>query len=377
MGGATVAPPTSRPRLVLVLPAFEQGGAERVLLAVGSTLAERGVDVTLVVLRGDAPKTMLTTLALRARDPLTAARRLARVYRALGATAVLATLVAANAIAVAAARLLPRGSRPRVVVREANTLPLAFDYRSRPERVVASAVARLAYPRADAIVAVSDGAADALARFLSLPRARVHAIPNPAWVPQKHAELTHPFATSSGHLLVGAGRLVPKKGFDVLLRAFATLPEGRLVILGEGPERDRLEALARGLGVRERVALPGFVEDPFAWLARADVFVLSSYAEGMPNVLLQAIASGCPVVSTDCPSGPREILGDDAPFLVPPGDPTALGRALAEALAMPRETMSARSTARAQRFALPRVTSSYAEVLGLDATPASVPSSRS
>lgn len=384
--GATVAPcdRARAPRLVLVLPTFDQGGAERVLVAIGRELAGRGVDVRLVFLGDEARVPAGATFpvqALGARAPLIAIPRLARVYRERRPDAVLATLVGANAIAVAAARLVPRASRPRVIVREANTLPIALDYRPFVERTLARAVARFAYPRADGIVAVSDAAADALARFLPLPRARVHAIPNPAWAParQKHAELTHPFAarTSTAPLLVAAGRLVPKKGFDVLLRAFATLADGALVILGEGPERGRLEALARALGVDARVAFPGFVDDPFPWFARADLFVLSSYAEGMPNVLLQAIASGCPVVSTDCPSGPREILGDDAPFLVPPGDPVALGRALAGALALPRADLAAVATARAERFALPRITSAYAEVLGLDAATASVSSSPS
>lgn len=392
MTGATVAPCDHQraPRLVLVLPTFEQGGAERVLVTIGDVLAERGIEVTLVLLGAAAAvpaASSIATFALGANDPLTATRRLARLLRQRRPNAVLATLVGANAIAVAAARLLPRASRPRVVVREANTLPLAFRYRPFAERTVASAVARIAYPRADGIVAVSEDAADALARFLQLPRSRVHAIPNPAWVPppkhQKHAELTHPFVVSParpGPLLVAAGRLVPKKGFDVLLRALATLGKDcRLVVLGEGPERGGLEALARTLGVADRVDFPGFTDDPFAWFARADLFVLSSYAEGMPNVLLQAITSGCPVVSTDCPSGPREILGDDAPFLVPPGDPVALGRALAEALTLPRAVLAARSAravAAAERFTLPRVASAYAEVLGLDATVASVSFSR-
>ena len=366
---------------MLVLPTFDQGGAERVLVAVGNELADRGVSVRLVFLGGEArvpAGVAFPVQALGARDPLSAIRRLARVYRERRPDAVLATLVGANAIAVAAARLLPRGARPRVIVREANTLPIALDYRPFVERTLARAVARIAYPRADGIVAVSEAAADALGRFLPLPRDRVRAIPNPAWAPprQKHAELTHPFATRAP-LLVAAGRLVPKKGFDVLVRAFATLAGGHLVVLGEGPERGRLEALARALGVEARVAFPGFVDDPFAWFARADLFVLSSYAEGMPNVLLQAIASGCPVVSTDCPSGPREILGDHAPFLIPPNDPATLTRAITETLSFPRTKLTTRVTTRIERFALPRVASAYAEVLGLDVAAASVSSSPS
>jgi glycosyltransferase involved in cell wall biosynthesis len=164
---------------------------------------------------------------------------------------------------------------------------------------------------------------------------------------------------------IAAGRLVKKKGFDVLLDALARTRrrrEVRLVILGEGPERSTLESRVAALGLRDVVALPGFVENPLAWFARADLFVLSSFAEGMPNAMLQAMAAGCPVVATDCPSGPREILEDGRwGTLVPPGDAGALAEAIAFALGSPRARSDSR--ARAAAFGIDAIAEQYAGLL--------------
>jgi glycosyltransferase involved in cell wall biosynthesis len=131
---------------------------------------------------------------------------------------------------------------------------------------------------------------------------------------------------------MGIGRLAPKKDFPTLLRAFAEIRgkyRARLMILGEGPARGELEALVRELDLEADVALPGFVENPYAYLARANLFVLSSRWEGLPTVLIEAMFCGVPVVATDCPSGPREILGGGRyGTLVPVGDMDALTHAM-------------------------------------------------
>jgi glycosyltransferase involved in cell wall biosynthesis len=152
--------------------------------------------------------------------------------------------------------------------------------------------------------------------------------------------IDHPwFAEGAPPVILGVGKLKPQKDFATLLRAFATLRAGRaarLVILGEGEQRGELEALAQNLGIAADVALPGFVDNPFPYMARASLFVLSSRFEGLPGVLIQALACGCPAVSTDCPSGPAEILeGGRYGPLVPVGDAEGLARAMAETLAAP------------------------------------------
>jgi glycosyltransferase involved in cell wall biosynthesis len=152
-------------------------------------------------------------------------------------------------------------------------------------------------------------------------------------------------------IILGVGRLAGLKDFPTLLRAFARLRArrpARLVILGDGPHRRRLAWLARRLGLAADVDLAGWAANPYAFYAAADLFVLSSRAEGLPNALLEAMACGCPVVSTDCPSGPREILdgGRLAP-LVPVGDPAALAEAIDRALATPPDRAALQRRARA------------------------------
>ena len=161
------------------------------------------------------------------------------------------------------------------------------------------------------------------------------------------------------------GRLEPAKDYATLLRAFARLSAerpARLIILGEGRQRETLTALARELGVAERVDLHGDVANPFPFLACADLYVLSSAYEGCPNALMEAMACGCRVVSTDCPSGPRELLQDGAIGpLAPVGDADALAAAMESQLAEP--PAPERVKARAAEYDLPSVVQRYLEIL--------------
>jgi len=210
------------------------------------------------------------------------------------------------------------------------------------------------YPRADAVIAVSQGVADDLVAAVNLPPERVTAVYNPVVGPdiaEKAAQpIDHPwFAEGAPPVVLGVGKLKPQKDFTTLLHAFAKLRAqrpARLVILGEGEQRGELEQLAQTLGIGGDVALPGFVENPFPYMARASLFVLSSRFEGLPGVLIQALACGCPSVSTDCPSGPAEIL-DNGRYgpLVAVGDAEGLAQAMADTLAapLPKEVLRERA----------------------------------
>jgi glycosyltransferase involved in cell wall biosynthesis len=176
-------------------------------------------------------------------------------------------------------------------------------------------------------------------------------------------------------VILGVGKLERQKDFPTLLRAFARLRvEGpfRLAILGEGPQRDQLERLARDLAISGDVLLPGFQMNPFAWLARAAVFVLSSAWEGASNALMEALACGCPSVSTDCFSGPSETLdaGRYGP-LVPVGDDRALAEAIAHVMRSPQDR--ARLMARAEVFSVDRAATAYLDVLSRVAAPRQAP----
>ena len=195
-------------------------------------------------------------------------------------------------------------------------------------------------------------------RFTGVSPEKVRTIYNPVVTEdlavQAQAPLAHPWfdvdASERIPVVLAAGRLTGQKDYPTLLRAFKEVRNqrpARLMILGEGQQRSALEALVKDLGIQEDVSLPGFVDNPFAYMARADLFVLSSAWEGLPGVLIQAMACGCPVVSTDCPSGPREILeGGTYGPLVEVGDARGLAEAMLSTLesSVPPPQLKARAS---------------------------------
>ena len=203
---------------------------------------------------------------------------------------------------------------------------------------------RFLLPYAHRVVAISDGLVDSLSQGLSLPPNRIVRIYNPVVSDTLHilARERPPhcwFDPGGPPVLLAVGRLAPAKDYPTLLRAFRILTRNRplrLVVLGEGDQRQRLEALVSDLGLRSKVCFLGWVANPYAYMSNASAFVLSSKFEGLGNVLIEALACGCPVVATDCPSGPREILnGGEYGALVPVGDHVALAAAINKVLTYP------------------------------------------
>jgi len=232
---------------------------------------------------------------------------------------------------------------------------------------------RWLYPQADAIVAISHGVADDLVTRVGVRRDRITVIHNPVDIAGAGAlaaePLDHPwFAPGEPPVVLAAGRLVAQKDFFTMLDAFARVRARRpvrLVVLGDGPLRAALRTRAETLGVAADAAFPGFAANPFRFMARAGVFALSSRWEGFGVVLVEALACGCPVVSTDCPSGPAEILEHGRwGALVPVGDPARLAEALAAALDDPEDADARRR--RAADFAPERALPAYAQVLGVE-----------
>ena len=197
-------------------------------------------------------------------------------------------------------------------------------------------------------------------------RAAVTTINNPVVTPDlirlAEEEPDHPWFSDGGPpVVLSAGRLTGQKDFPTLVEAFRRVlakQSCRLLILGEGPMRGELESRVRALGLDGRVSLPGWIENPYAYMARSALFVLSSRHEGFPGVLVQALACGCPAVSTDCPFGPAEILEDSA-LLAPVGDPEALAGVMLRALAAPEEEGTAARRAKAARFSAERAVEGY------------------
>lgn len=333
-----------RPDLAIFVPSMRGGGAERAMLKLATALAEDGVRLDLVLARAEGPYLSavpdgVPVVDLGAPRVLAALPALARYLRRARPPVLLSTLDYANIVAVWARAV--SGTRPRLVVNEQNTLSRVAAHAATRRGRLVPRLARSAYRRTDAVTAVSAGVADDLVRHVGVPREKVHVVHNPVVTPELLARAAEPlddawFAAGAPPVILAVGRLNRQKDYPTLLHAFAelrALRPARLLVLGEGPLRGELETRARDLGVADDVRLPGFVDNPFSRMRHCAAYAMSSLWEGLPTVLIEALACGARVVSTDCPSGPREILAEGRfGRLVPMSDPPALARALAATL---------------------------------------------
>jgi glycosyltransferase involved in cell wall biosynthesis len=347
------------------------------MLSLAQGFSARGFAVDLVLAQAEGPYldqvpesvrlVELNARHRRARRTLASLPALVRYLRREEPEALLSALNRANLAAVWAWRLARVPGR--VVISEQNTFSSWLQKLSKRRAWLMLRLVRRFYPWADAITAVSEGVADDLAQVVGLPRDRVEVIHNPGVTPElcekAQAPLDHPwFQPGQPPVVLAVGSLTVQKDFPTLIRAVAQVQENRpvrLLILGEGQDRPALEAQVRELGLEQSISLPGFVANPYAYMTCASVFVLSSRWEGLPTVLMEALFCGTPVVATDCPSGPREILRDGQyGRLVPVGDVIALARAI--------ETTLDDKTARPPReswhpFELETVVDQYAAIL--------------
>ncbi|GGB95319.1 glycosyl transferase [Novosphingobium endophyticum] len=332
-----------RKRAVFIINSLAGGGAERImttLLRASGPWRDR-YDISLVLLdreRGAYPvPDWVDVIEFDSRHRLLpGVLALRRLLAELRPEVTLSFLTRANVSNIAATW----GTQTTCIISERVNSSAHFGGRMRA--LASKLLLRLSYPRADHVIAVSDGVAQDLVRNFAVRSNRISIIPNPvdhALIETLGAKPMVP--PVEGEFVAATGRLVPNKNFAMLIEAFAQsgLP-GSLVILGEGPERRRLEAQIARFGLQGRVRLPGFVDNPFAILKRATLFALPSNAEGFPNGLVEAMACGLPVVATNCASGPSEILLDRAReavqglvpcaagAVVPTNDPHAFAEAL-------------------------------------------------
>ncbi len=344
-GGKMVSAGRTLHRLSIFLPSLDGGGAEKIMVFLANRLAARGLAVDLVLARATGPRLsdisdQVTVVDLGASRISKSVPRLARYLRKTRPDAVLSALTHANVTAVAAAKL--SGYKGRLVVSERNSLT-HIEKASGLKAKLRTALARRAYLASDCVLAVSEALEHELADFLGPRAPEIRTIYNPidqvAIAEKAKADPDAPLPGAADDRIVAIGRLEPQKGFDTLIQAFAAMQgneKKHLIILGEGKLRAALEAQVASLGLTGRVHLPGFVKNVYSVLARAKVFALSSRYEGLPNALLEALACGCHAVSTDCPTGPSEILRSNADgHLVPVDDVQALSQALSEALSEP------------------------------------------
>lgn len=360
---------TQRHHLAIFIPNLNGGGAERVMVTLANHFVAKGYCVDLVL--AQATGTYIVEVAsgvriidLKSSRILTSMLPLVRYLRRERPDAMLSALSHVNIIAILARKLA--GVRMRLVISERNSLTsLSSD---RLGKILRHLMAWF-YPSSDAVIAVTQAGAQELIGALRLSKEMVFAIPNPVDIERVRAlsveALNHPwFDTGAPPVILAVGRLSLQKDFGTLIQAFAQLRSqlpARLVILGKGPLWEELECQVAKLGLTRDVYMPGFQENPFCWMARSHLFVLSSRFEGFPNVLVQAMACGARVVSTNCPTGPDEILeGGRWGRLVPVGDAGALACAMHEAL---KETTQPDVRVRVSAFKTEIISQNYLAIL--------------
>jgi len=315
------------------------GGAERVMLQLAQGFSESSHPVDLVLACAEGPllsevPSGMQIVNLKTRRPIEMFLGLIKYLRANRPSVLLSPFEVTSVIAILAKKI--SGMPTRVVIRV--SVHLSRNKRTTKwKKILEQFVISRVYPLADGIITVSEGVAKDFALYTRIPLERIKVIYNPVISEQLLKAADQPvrhrfFIEGQYPVILGVGRLAEQKDFSTLIKAFDILRKkipSRLIILGDGEERSSLEELIRLLGLQDFVDLPGFDVNPFAFMKQASVFVLSSKWEGLPGVLIQALACGCPVVSTDCLSGPAEILKDgEYGYLVPVGD----ARAIAEAM---------------------------------------------
>ncbi|MBD1847830.1 glycosyltransferase [Cyanobacteria bacterium FACHB-63] len=364
-------------RVAFFIGSFGGGGIERITAHLAHGFVRSGISIDLVLNRAESPHLWRMpgeTRIIDLKQPKLSLSLpgLVKYLRCEHPFALLAADHYLNEMALLAGRLA--GVPTRIIVAEHNQLSQTSRHGSKFKARLAPLFARLLYPGADGIVAVSNGVAKDLAQTASLPLSSIQTIYNPVITPELFTSAEEPvdhpwFNSPDVPVLIGVGKLEAQKDFPNLIRAFAKVRQvrpARLVILGWGPDRPQLEALIQELGVQDDVDLSGYVQNPYAYMARSSVFVLSSAWEGLPTVLIEAMALGLPVVSTDCESGPSEILaGGKYGHLTPVGDSDALGDAILEVLADGQKLIE---SSWLEQFGLEMATQKYLRILGTSGT---------
>lgn len=362
--------------IVFYMRSLHNGGVDRVVFNLAEEFMARGLAVIIAVdfdNRYSPFRDLLPAGAryevLEARGPIARLRKLMRLIRDEQPKAVMCTSFGFPNIFAVAARMIA-GASFHLMLTE-HCFPSVDRAAPRPwqARYWFFPIAHFAYPRADSIVAVSKGTGDDLCRVLSIDRASVQCIYNPivseTLLAQARQPVDHPwFAPGAPPVVIAVGRMEAQKNFALLIRAFARVSAGRycrLMILGDGSEREMLEGLVASLGLGDRVSLPGFQPNPHAYVAKAATLVLSSDFESLANVVIEAMAVGTPVIATDCPSGPAEALaGGRYGKLVKVGDEQGMAAAIEAAIVDGAPPVPAAWLA---QFSTPQVADRYLELM--------------
>ncbi|WP_019502678.1 glycosyltransferase [Pseudanabaena sp. PCC 6802] len=365
------------PRVAFFIGSFGGGGIERITARLAHNFVKLGIKIDLILNRSESPHlwrmpTETRVIDLKTPNLYMSLPGLVRYIKQERPTALLAADHYLNEIALLAKRI--SGVPLQLVVAEHNQLSKTARNATTWKGRLAPVFARLLYPWADGIVAVSQGVAKDLASTAAIPLESIHTIYNPVinseMLANAKESVEHPwFKSKEIPVILGVGKLEQQKDFPNLIHAFARvrqLKRARLVILGWGPDRPELESLIKKLDLQDDIDLPGYIQNPYAYMARSSVFVLSSAWEGLPTVLIEAMALGTPVVSTDCESGPSEILANgEYGYLTPVGDSEALADSILKVLSGNLKSIAPNWL---DQFGLEVATQRYLDVLGITTT---------
>ena len=370
--------PASGNRIAFFFATSGHSGVDRVVKNLVPGIVAAGYSVDLLKIRNHGPELTTDTQGMRVIEFTTS-----HVYTALPALVgylrrehprvLLSDKDRVNRTAIIARAL--SGADTRVAVRLGTTVSVNLAQRGRFERWLQRKSMRHLYPRADALLMPSAGAADDFARYIGFPRDAIRITPSPVVTPSLQALADeppqHPWLRQKNiPVILGVGELSGRKDFTTLLHAFAILHSRRpcrLIIYGRGKQKAALLQLAGKLGVADDFDLPGFTSNPYSEMRTADLFLLTSRWEGLGIVLVEALALGTPVVATDCPSGPREVLdhGRYGP-LVPVGDYQRLALEMEKTLDRPPPSALLRQGA--APYTLERSVTAYLAAMGLENT---------
>ena len=356
--------------IAFYLPHLGYGGVERVVLNLAGGFVRSGYGVHLVVASAEGPMKRevppgVELLDLGGKRVLASIPGLSRYLRRVRPRALFSAKTHANVVAITANRL---AGTPALQIACEHSRHQLENPSSLRDRFALRLASRL-YPRVDRIVAVAEEIAVACSRLAGVSSEDIAVIPNPVVDPDMASRMNEaanaPWLAEEDNTILSVGRLVPEKDFATLIEAFARVrssARARLLILGEGRERDHLEELACRLGVADWVQLPGYVHNPLPIMRRADLFVMSSESEGFPVVLVEALFCGCPVVATRCSRAVEEVLQDGVlGDLVPIRDPAALAQSILRSLG--RQPDRARLRRRAEDFSVEQVVQEYEALL--------------
>lgn len=353
------------------------GGVERVLVNLIEELNERGYEIDLLLVseegefRSEIPDDVRVIEVKHGRKPgigiFASVLPLTRYLKRNEPDTLLAAKPNPNQVALISRRLAATSTRTVPSLHGMTSDQIA--YYDEVTHTAKTELSKYVYPWADTIVAVSKGVMTDASETLGVPEEKFSVVYNPVVTPElfrkSERPVDHPWFDDDVPIVLSAGRFHPHKNYSLLIEAFSIVREemgARLVILGDGQTRPELEALVDELEIGSDVSLPGSTENPYPYMRRASVLAVSSVSEALPSTLIEAMACGCPVVSTNCSSGPREILNDgEFGELVPVGDPDALADAIRSTLRDPPPSTWLRE--RAMDFSAENVIDDYERVL--------------